>query len=227
MVTSSFPLVHAPSSVVVADFDGDTDLDIATGAPGLSRIEVQLNSGSGDFVPGSPIGLMPATGELHLAAGDVDGDGDPDLAAAQQVPSDVNVLIGQAGQWMVTPTLDAVSGTRRVHFADGDGDGIRDLVTICETSPTVATWTSTAFTGGLLADFDGDGRLDLIAVGELPAVSVLRGDGDGGFVCEQVFELEAPTTRDLLAAGDVDGDGRMEIVAGEPDLLEIQIVTTL
>jgi hypothetical protein len=65
-------------------------------------------------------------------------------------------------------------------------------------------------------DVDGDGNLDLVATSERGNVLVLLGDGKGGFAREESPELDPPN----LCRGyglqlvDLDGDRRVEIVAG-------------
>jgi len=349
VVDSHFPLVHEPTSLVLADLDGDLDLDVATGAPTISVIEVQTNIGNVDFVPGEVIKLVAATGFIHLAAEDLDNDGDVDLAVAQEVASDVNVLLNHNGLWSLDSMLDGETGLRRVYLADADGDGqgLFDLITLGQSNPTVGVWLSVGAggfkpeppfdaplsfgvsvvdvsgdfrhdlvgpdgtdsftsvrvlvraegggfldgpslgatgeqlvqvlagdfandggfgqdvialtkdgvgglvvvwntkghmewspvprvtrmgfvpTGGLLADFDSDGNLDLVTATESPAISLLLGDGAGGFACERVFELDAPTTRELLAVGDVDLDGLRELVTASVAALELIVIKTL
>lgn len=346
VVDSHFPLIHEPTSLALGDFDGDLDLDIATGAPFISLIELQTNVGDLDFVHSEMIELVAATGFLHLATGDLDGDGDVDIAAAQEVASDVNVVLKHDGAWVLQAVLDSASGMRRVHLGNADDDGLVDLITLGQSNPSVGVWrgvgagafkpeppfdaplsfgvsvvevsgdgrhdlvgpdgtnsftsvrvlirsdggfvdgpslaatseqlvqvlagdlvldfdgaadllaltkdgggglvatwpanehavwspvprltrTTSVPTGGLLADFDKDGKLDLISALEAPAISVLHGDGSGGFVCERVFELDAPTTRELLAVGDVDLDGIQEIVTASVVALELIVIKTL
>ncbi|MCY1053986.1 hypothetical protein [Nannocystis sp. SCPEA4] len=347
-VLSHFPLVHQPTSLVLADLDGDKDLDVATGAPELSLIEVQTHVSEGEFVPGEMIALVAATGFIHLAAGDLDGDGDVDLAAAQELGSDVDVLLNNNGLWNIQSVLDSQSGLRRVHLAnaDSDGLGLLDLITLGEASPTVGVWlgvgaggfqpeppfdaplsfgvgvvdvngdlrhdlvgpdfnapsnavrvlvrdaggfvdggalagpgellfqvlagdladdpddvvellalttdpggglvvlwsgkehgawdrvprlmrSSFVLSGGLLADVDADGNLDLVAASPEPALVVLHGDGFGGLACERVFALESPTTAELLAVGDVDLQGVQRIVTADVPSRDLVVIKTL
>ena len=61
------------------------------------------------------------------------------------------------------------------------------------------------------ADLDRDGKLDLIVAGESGSVLVYRGDGKGGFSPEPRVFNGGPAAGDL-AIGDLNGDGRPDIV---------------
>lgn len=63
--------------------------------------------------------------------------------------------------------------------------------------------------GVVQGDFDGDGNLDLAAPGR--SLKLFMGNGGGYFSEGPVINAGAP-----LAAGDVDGDGKDEIIAGDP-----------
>ncbi len=90
----------APSSVVLADLDRDGKLDLAVANSGDDDVTILFGDGAGAFpatlatIFGSPfdVGLNPRA----LAAGDFDGDGRPDLAAANQDSDNVSILLNTA-----------------------------------------------------------------------------------------------------------------------------------
>jgi len=86
-----------PRSIVVGDWDGDGDLDLAVGNSGATNVSILINGdglGTFDqpFPPISPVevGNTPQGFSQSMTAGDWDGDGDLDLAVGR---TDTNVTL--------------------------------------------------------------------------------------------------------------------------------------
>lgn len=91
--TSNVPV--EASFAVVADFDGDGNLDWAATNPDLGTVTVALGPGNGSFTqaPGSPFALSGSP--FTLAAADFNGDGKTDLAV--DTGSQVVILLNAGG----------------------------------------------------------------------------------------------------------------------------------
>jgi len=63
------------------------------------------------------------------------------------------------------------------------------------------------------ADFNGDGLLDLAAIGGSSLVNILLGNGDGTFQAAQDYYV-APAFGGSLVVGDFNGDGLPDLAAG-------------
>lgn len=117
----------APRGTLLADIDGDGDLDVALGHPD-SLVSILLNDGTARFTPsaGSPFRVAgPAYG---LAAADLNGDGRTDLAAA--TVESVTVLAGSVRGFAPAPgsPYRAGPGAYRIVAGDIDEDGRPDLL---------------------------------------------------------------------------------------------------
>lgn len=176
-----------------ADLDGDGDVDVALGQEGGHAL--WLNDGAGRFIDASD--RLPPAGNVEarkVTPADVDGDGDLDLYFShvgwqEREPQDQLLINDGSGRFAdeTAGRIPAEAGTTlTARFADLDGDGDLDLVR-GEHGPLtvwlndghgVFTDVSDAVLGAdrvsgpnialALADFDGDGRLD-IYVGQLKA----------------------------------------------------------
>jgi len=158
------------------------------------------------------------------AAGDLNGDGKPDLVAASS--GRISVLLGN-GDWtfaspVTYPTGDSPSC---VVIADLNGDTVPDLVVAHTNGTRVSVLlgigngtfgpTSNYVTGGLsnrvaVADVSGDGRPDIAVTNwSSNAVSVLIGNGDGTFGAGTAYPAASYPTN--LAIGDLNRDGLADL----------------
>jgi hypothetical protein len=175
-----------PADVVLGDVNGDARLDILTANTQSNNVSVLLGDGKGGFraAPGSPFDAGP---KPHLVAlGDVNGDGAPDLAVTEHDSNDVRLFLG--------------TGEGRFRPAPG--------------SPFAALRNARPHNHGLsLRDLDGDGRLDIVTSNQDDnSVSVLFGDGKGGFAPAPGSPFAVGASPYPHAISDVNGDGRADIV---------------
>jgi FG-GAP-like repeat/Bacterial Ig-like domain (group 3) len=158
----SFPNYYsgAPAGMFEGDFNGDKHKDVITfgqSAAGGSFLG-QLFLGRGDGTFQDPVAITNANfldtyPSQHIAVADMDGDGRDDL---------VNV------------TTEGNDGTTAVIVLLSKGDGTLDPVT----TPLTGTYYNQA--NAASADFNGDGKLDIV-VTEQKTMQVLLGHGDGTF----------------------------------------------
>src|SRR5262249_47198317 len=117
-----------PSSIVVADFDGDHVPDLATANQASDNVSVLRGDGVGGFVPvvGSPflVKISPPApppplpppppvsfAPVALVTADFNGDGHADLATANSASGNVSVLLGDGAGGFALPSMIPVGNS--------------------------------------------------------------------------------------------------------------------
>jgi hypothetical protein len=197
-------------SITIADFDGDYDLDLAVGhSRGVLSNKVSLlrNDGTASFSQWAThaVGNLP----LALTNGDIDGDGDLDLIAANAGDNTIRILANNgSGVFTVNPSLTVGNYPIAVAAADLNGDSQLDLVTANHNSDNI----SVIFT---CSDADGDSIC--AADDNCPTVAnplQTDTDADGkGDVCDNCPTVANPLQTDTDADGKGDGCDNCPTVA--------------
>ena len=116
----------APTSVAVADLNGDTYPDMAVVNYSPDTVSVLLGDGSGGFAAATafPTGTDP----YAVAVADLNGDTYPDLAVTNYLSNDVSVLLGDgSGGFGAKTDFATGDGPYAVAVGDLNGDTYPDL----------------------------------------------------------------------------------------------------
>jgi len=182
-----------PDSIAVADvnLDGKPDVLVANYYTGngnsTGTLGVLLGNGDGTFQSAVSYG-SGGVGDNSVAVGDVNGDGKPDLLAANQCAS------------------TCANGALGVLLGNGDGTF---QSAIASATPVV---NSDFFEALALADFDGDGKLDVACgAGDF----IVLGNGDGTFQPPLALGGGSPG----IAVGDFNRDGKPDLALGGVTIL--------
>jgi FG-GAP-like repeat/PASTA domain/FG-GAP repeat len=194
----------SPVSVAIGDLNGDgkPDLAIANLDVNLGNsVSVLLNRGDGSFQ--GKVDYATGTGPSSVAIGDLNGDGKPELATANQVGGSVSVLANR-GDGSFQAKLDYATGHRPFSVAIGDlnGDG----------KPELATANRDAGTASVLTN-RGDGSFE--ATG-----------GDGIFRAKGLYRTGGHPHS--VAIGDLNGDRKPDLVTADvaPDQVSVLLNTS-
>jgi hypothetical protein len=216
--------------IAIADLNGDGKLDLLTANDRANTISVLFGNADGTFQP--PISYDTGKNPISVAVGDFNGDGKPDLAVANAMENTVSVLLGNGdGTFQKAIPWHVGVMPHVVAVGDVNGDGKLDLVVANagnysdEKNGNVSVLLGkgdgtfqepVVYETGVyccfvaLADFDGDGKLDLVAANHFSnSISVLLGNGDGTFRAA----VHYPTGEGALhvSVADLNGDGKLDL----------------
>lgn len=223
-------------SIASGDIDADGDADLVFALEDNTIQWSENTDGLGSF---SPLNMLVyATSVVGLSIYDVDNDGDQDVAWTTAMSNQALWADNTNGQGVFNAPLLLSSSGRGVH-ADLDGDGRRDLAMVDPWTDQVL-WQRRQYSavgfgiahpislsvlqpGAVMAeDMDGDGDNDLVA-SSWSTDEILyyeNTDGQGHFGPAQVVAYGVAAC-DVLGAGDLDGDGDMELFAGSGPQMRI------
>ena len=225
-----------PYKVVAGDVDGDGNDDLlATVNGGKPDVTVFLSRGNGSFLPPQSYdaGYPYMVGVPGVATGDVDLDGDLDvLFAVGQAATSGIALFRNMGGGVLAPVeiLDpggiGFGAAHELAVADVTGDGWPDVLGVGHSSKYGFTLVPGDGTGGFLkgtlyrsgemaraldvVDMGVDGRPDVV-VANTGSLTVTVHESKGGALALPAVN-ETETFGAEIAAGDLDSDGRADVV---------------
>lgn len=221
----------APHQVAVADVNGDGKLDALVADISQDNLVVLLGDGTGYFTlrGATSTGLYSEVSAVAVA--DVNGDGKPDVLAANYGSSTLGVLLGNGtGDFTLSATWKTGANSKpgSLAVADVNGDGYADVLMTNYGTSTLGVLLgdgkgsfvahATPGTGGsgtaglALADVNGDGKLDALVTNNISdQLAVLLGDGTGSFTLHAVQPTgPAGSSPVSVAVADVNGDGKLD-----------------
>lgn len=227
---------QTPSSVIAADVNGDSWVDLIVTNAGSNSVSILLNDTRGQFLPAVnfPTGLEPQS----ISAADFNGDNLNDLIVGNRNSAGISLLINDGAGGFTTSLIGIAANPGRVQALDINGDRKQDIIIGQQNAGNITVLLGNgngtfaprinSIVGGRVIDFvtndvNRDGKIDLILTlnVESPYATsdaqnrflIYVGDGTGKFY----FGAETIASRaTYLAVNDLTGDGTPDLAISSP-----------
>jgi uncharacterized repeat protein (TIGR01451 family) len=241
---TTLPNTQRVRVAAIGDVNGDGRNDIVAVGDLFGDgygVFVFLQGADGSMQP--PIGYFPGPNDTtfprasSVAIGDVNGDGRKDVVLTTD--HGIRVML-QNSQGQLGAVQDyATPANNKLRLADFNRDGRLDVVSAGGTTVSVflqnASGTLDAPRNYVLAntgiadlevgDLNNDGRLDIVVMStgffQYRDLAVLLQDAAGGFAAPAYYDLPVTDNASGIGVGDVNGDGRADIVVTDDTAMQI------
>ena len=252
-----FPVGEGPTSLAIGDLNGDGLTDIVTANYRANSISLLIgtmvaDSSSPSFLQKRdlPAGENP----MAVAVADLNGDGRPEIIAANYLSNSISVFVNTTPKGSKTPVFaarkDVPTGERPywIAVADLNGDGKPDLIVVDYKSTAVSVFLNATAPGdssfslgervdlpaqarptsAAVADFNGDGKADIVVTNyRSDSLSLFLNETPQGALRPSFSRplIFAAGTRPIaVAATDLNGDGRPDILVADDGANAVRVL---
>lgn len=224
----SFSVGIEPLGIINEDFNSDGNFDVAVANTGSNMVSILLGDGAGGFAPQQTFQI--GNGPVDLCHAMFDADDNYDIMGANLDSNSIGLLTGDgAGGFVLSSTIYLGMDYKPYAITNGDfdKDGNMDVAFASGGFPYVGVLLGNGagefsplknYTVGyglerfdiLTEDFNKDGDLDIAVPNtDNDTISVLLGNGSGGFGTHQTFSVGAYPVG--ICDGDFNSDGNFDL----------------
>jgi len=216
---------RGPTALVAADLNGDGRVDLAVADADSQDVMTFLGNGDGTFRPGASVPLDNRPGGLTI--GDFNGDGHPDLTVSSVSTGGLEVRLGTGDGKFLVPEVTSGWSHAAPIVVDFNGDGVPDVV-VADRYGRVLVRTGRVgapgeFEAPITVDSHGAVLRDLVLLGtpddpmtaaldQHTPIVYLSERGADGVLKLWVDPVPGGVLLSRVVAGDLDGDGRDDLV---------------